>query len=128
MLNSLNGIDEPGRLVDTIAAHMTLDLGQKQRVLELFKVGERLEHLIGLMDAEADLYQVEKKIRGRVKNKWRRASESTTSTNSSKRYKKNWVSWAKRLARAMNLNGVFKMPKCPKPPKKKTRAEINKLK
>jgi ATP-dependent Lon protease len=67
VLTSLTGIDEPGRLADTIAAHMGVDLEEKQRILEIPGVKARLEHLIGLMDAEIDLFQVEKRIRGRVK-------------------------------------------------------------
>lgn len=64
---SLSGIDEPGRLADTIAAHMSLQLSQKQEALEISSEGERLEHLLSLMDAEIDVHQVEKRIRGRVK-------------------------------------------------------------
>ncbi|GAB3381015.1 endopeptidase La [Spongiibacter taiwanensis] len=67
VLTSLSGIDEPGRLADTIAAHMTMALEQKQAVLEMVDERERLEHLMGLMEAEIDLFQVEKRIRGRVK-------------------------------------------------------------
>ncbi len=67
VLGALGGIDEPGRLTDTIAAHMTLDLAQKQQVLEIVATPARVEHLIGLMDAEIGLFQVEKRIRGRVK-------------------------------------------------------------
>lgn len=67
VLNSLSGIDEPGRLADTIAAHMSLELEQKQAVLEVTDVHERIDHLLGLMEAEIDLFQVEKRIRGRVK-------------------------------------------------------------
>lgn len=67
VLTSLSGIDEPGRLADTVAAHMSLDLAQKQEILEIASTQERLEHLIGLLEAEADLFQVEKRIRGRVK-------------------------------------------------------------
>ncbi len=67
VLTSLTGIDEPGRLADTIAAHMGVDLEEKQRILEITGVRPRLEHLMGLMEAEIDLFQVEKRIRGRVK-------------------------------------------------------------
>ncbi|HBO12196.1 MAG TPA: endopeptidase La, partial [Halieaceae bacterium] len=67
VLTSLSGIDEPGRLADTIAAHMGVDLEEKQRILEIADVKPRLEHLMGLMEAEIDLFQVEKRIRGRVK-------------------------------------------------------------
>ena len=67
VLTSLSGIDEPGRLADTIAAHMGVDLEEKQRILEIADVRGRLEHLQSLMDGEIDLFQVEKRIRGRVK-------------------------------------------------------------
>jgi ATP-dependent Lon protease len=81
VLTSLSGIDEPGRLADTIAAHMSVDLEEKQRILEAASIQARLDHLMGLMDAEIDLFQVEKRIRGRVKNRWKEASASTTSTS-----------------------------------------------
>jgi len=67
ILTSLSGIDEGGRLADTIAAHLPLKLEQKQEVLEMMKVDKRLEHLLGLIEAEVDILQVEKRIRGRVK-------------------------------------------------------------
>lgn len=67
ILTSLAGIDEPSRLADTIAAHMSLKLDEKQKVLEIAGVHERLEYLMGLIDAEIDLLQIEKRIRGRVK-------------------------------------------------------------
>lgn len=67
VMTSLSGIDDLGRLADTVAAHMSLELAQKQDILEMTSVRERLEHLLGLMEAEIDLFQVEKRIRGRVK-------------------------------------------------------------
>jgi ATP-dependent Lon protease len=67
ILTSLSGIDEAGRLADTIAAHLTLMLDEKQKILEMFSVAERLEHLLRLMEGEIDILQVEKRIRGRVK-------------------------------------------------------------
>ncbi len=67
ILTSLAGIDDAGRLADTIAAHLPLKLEQKQEVLEIFDVAKRLEHLLGLLEAELDIMQVEKRIRGRVK-------------------------------------------------------------
>jgi len=67
ILTSLAGIDDAGRLADTIAAHLPLKLEQKQEVLEMFEVKKRLEHLLSLMEAELDILQVEKRIRGRVK-------------------------------------------------------------
>ncbi len=67
VLTSLASIEEPARLADTMAAHMSLKLDEKQRVLEMANVRERLEHLMGLMEAESDILQMEKRIRGRVK-------------------------------------------------------------
>ena len=67
ILTSLSGIDEPGRLADTIAAHMALKLDEKQRILEIVSVRERLEHLMGIIEGEIDVLQIEKRIRGRVK-------------------------------------------------------------
>ncbi|MEM7466002.1 MAG: endopeptidase La [Pseudomonadota bacterium] len=67
VISSLTSIDEPSRLADTIAAHMSIKIHEKQEVLELIEIRDRLEHLIGLMEAEIDLLQVEKRLRGRVK-------------------------------------------------------------
>src|SRR5947199_2765894 len=67
ILTSLSGIDEAGRLADTVAAHLPLKLEQKQQVLEMSDVRQRLEHLLSQLETEIDILQVEKRIRGRVK-------------------------------------------------------------
>jgi ATP-dependent Lon protease len=67
ILTSMSGIDEGGRLADAIAAHLPLKLEQKQQILEMSDVGKRLEHLLGVLEGEVDILQVEKRIRGRVK-------------------------------------------------------------
>lgn len=67
ILTSLATIDEAGRLADTVAAHLTLKLEEKQKILEMIDISERLEHLLQLMEGEIDILQVEKRIRGRVK-------------------------------------------------------------
>lgn len=67
VLTSLSGIEDAARLADTIAAHMPLKLADKQEVLELIDVIARLEFLMGMMESEIDLLQIEKRIRGRVK-------------------------------------------------------------
>jgi len=67
ILTSLAGIDDAGRLADTVAAHLPLKLEQKQQVLEMFDVKARLEHLLSQLETEIDILQVEKRIRGRVK-------------------------------------------------------------
>jgi ATP-dependent Lon protease len=67
ILTSMSGIDDGGRLADAIAAHLPLKLEQKQQILEMSDVGKRLEHLLGVLEGEVDILQVEKRIRGRVK-------------------------------------------------------------
>ncbi len=68
LLQTLAGIDEPSRLADTIAAHLGVRLSDKQRLLETTEVGDRLELLVGFVDGEIDVQQLEKRIRGRVKS------------------------------------------------------------
>jgi ATP-dependent Lon protease len=68
LLTTLSGIDEPGRLADTIAAHLAIRLADKQKLLETIDIGARLEMLIGFVDGEIDVQQLEKRIRGRVKS------------------------------------------------------------
>src|SRR3990170_2306737 len=67
ILTSLAGIDDPGRLADTVAAHLSLKIEDKQQILEVQDVRERLEKILGVLESEIDLLQVEKRIRGRVK-------------------------------------------------------------
>jgi ATP-dependent Lon protease len=67
ILASLAGIDDSGRMADTIAAHLPLKLEQKQSVLEMADLKARLDHLMGFLETEIDILQVEKRIRGRVK-------------------------------------------------------------
>jgi ATP-dependent Lon protease len=67
IISSLSSIDEPSRLADTIAAHLSVKIPEKQKILEIVDVRERLTHLVGLMEGEIDLLQVEKRLRGRVK-------------------------------------------------------------
>lgn len=66
-LTSITSIEDPARLVDTIAAHMTLKLGDKQKILELHSVLERLEYLLGLVEGEIDILQMENRVRSRVR-------------------------------------------------------------
>lgn len=67
LLTTLSGIEDPSRLADTVAAHLAIKLEDKQRLLEIGNVGERLEALMSLIEGEIDLLQIEKRIRGRVK-------------------------------------------------------------
>jgi len=67
ILTSLSGIDDPARLSDTIAAHMSLKVEEKQNILAISDVKKRMEYLLSMIEAEIDLLQIEKRIRGRVK-------------------------------------------------------------
>jgi len=67
ILSSLQAIEEPGRLADTAAAHMSLKIDDKQKILEMTQPAARLEYLMALIEGELDILQVEKRIRGRVK-------------------------------------------------------------
>ncbi len=67
VLSSLSSIDDPARLIDTIAAQMSLKIEDKQTILESFSLKDRMETLLGFMDSEIDVHQMEKRIRGRVK-------------------------------------------------------------
>lgn len=67
VMTSLNGMDDLGRLADTMAAHITLELAEKQKILEIVSVKDRMESLLEVIDGQMDLLQVEKKVRGRVK-------------------------------------------------------------
>jgi ATP-dependent Lon protease len=73
ILASLASIEQPGRLADTVAAHMSLQLDEKQKVLEVTDLKQRLEHVMSLIDAEIDMLQIEKRIRGRVKQQMERS-------------------------------------------------------
>ncbi|EZQ17136.1 endopeptidase La [Halopseudomonas bauzanensis] len=72
-VSSLAGIDDPRRLVDTMAAQLNLKVEQKQAILEILAVRQRVEHVLGVLDTEIDLLQVEKRIRGRVKKQMERS-------------------------------------------------------
>ncbi|MCL7462617.1 endopeptidase La [Pseudomonas sp. NW5] len=73
VLTSLKGVEDPAQLADTIAAHMALRIEQKQEILEVVDLTARIEHVLALLDAELDLLQVEKRIRGRVKKQMERS-------------------------------------------------------
>ena len=75
VVSTLSSIKESGRLVDTIIAHMSLKLEEKQKILEQINIKERLEFVIGLIDVEIDMIEVEQKVRGRVNHTWTRAQK-----------------------------------------------------
>jgi ATP-dependent Lon protease len=125
---ALNGIDEPGRLADTIAAHMALDLAQKQNILEMFSVIARLDHLIGLMDAEADLFQIEKRIRGRVKKQMEKSQREYYLNEQMKAIQRELGDNQDEPSELEELERKIQAAAMPQEAEKKARAELNKLK
>ncbi|BFM16400.1 endopeptidase La [Maricurvus nonylphenolicus] len=128
VMTSLSGIDEPGRLADTIAAHMSLDLGQKQDILEMADVRERLEHLLGLMEAEIDLFQVEKRIRGRVKKQMEKSQREYYLNEQMKAIQKELGEMGDEPNEMEELEQKIVNAGMPEEAEKKARAELAKLK
>ena len=128
VMSSLSGIEEPGRLADTVAAHMSLELHQKQELLEVTDVRERLEHLLGLMESEIDLFQVEKKIRGRVKKQMEKSQREYYLNEQMKAIQKELGEIGDEPSEHEELEQKIVDAKMPEEAEKKTRAELGKLK
>lgn len=128
VLTSLTGIDEPGRLADTIAAHMGVELDQKQNILEISSVKARLEHLMGLMEAEIDVFQVEKRIRGRVKKQMEKSQREYYLNEQMKAIQKELGEMDEAPNEADELEQRITEAKMPEEARDKTLAELGKLK
>ncbi|EED34749.1 ATP-dependent protease La [Luminiphilus syltensis NOR5-1B] len=128
VLSSLAGIDDPGRLADTIAAHMGVDLEEKQRILEISDVRKRLDHLIGLMDAELDLFQVEKRIRGRVKKQMEKSQREYYLNEQMKAIQKELGEMDDAPNEVDELQNRIDEAKMPEEARDKATSELNKLK
>ena len=128
VLNSVSGIDEPGRLADTIAAHMSLELEQKQAILEVADVNERIDHLLGLMEAEIDLFQVEKRIRGRVKKQMEKSQREYYLNEQMKAIQKELGDMDEAPNELDDLQNKIKESGMSKEAEEKASAELNKLK
>src|SRR5579872_6423547 len=127
ILTSLSGIDEAGRLADTIAAHLPLKLDQKQHILEMFPVIERLEHLLAQLEAEIDILQVEKRIRGRVKRQMEKSQREYYLNEQVKAIQKE-LGELEEGAELDELEKKLKTAGLPKEAKVKAEAELKKLK
>jgi len=127
ILTSLAGIDDAGRLADTIAAHLPLKLEQKQEVLEIFEVRKRLEHLLGLLEAELDILQVEKRIRGRVKRQMEKSQREYYLNEQVKAIQKE-LGEGEDGADIDELEKKIKASHMPKEARLKADAELKKLK
>ncbi len=128
VMTSLSGIDEPGRLADTIVAHMSLDLVQKQEILEMVNVHERLEHILGLIEAEIDLFQVEKRIRGRVKKQMEKSQREYYLNEQMKAIQKELGDLSDEPNELEDLEQKIVEAGMPEEAERKTRAELGKLK
>lgn len=128
VMTSLSGIDDLGRLADTVAAHMSLELAQKQDILEMVSVRERLEHLLGLMEAEIDLFQVEKRIRGRVKKQMEKSQREYYLNEQMKAIQKELGDIGEEGNEFDELERKIADAKMPEDADQKTKAELAKLK
>ena len=128
VLSSLSGIDEPGRLADTIAAHMSVDLEEKQRILEIADIRGRLEHLQSLMDAEIDLFQVEKRIRGRVKKQMEKSQREYYLNEQMKAIQRELGEMDDAPNEIDDLQNKINTAKMPEEALEKANAELGKLK
>lgn len=127
ILASLSGIDDPGRLADTIAAHLPLKLEQKQEVLEMFPLSKRLEHLLSQLENEIDILQVEKRIRGRVKRQMEKSQREYYLNEQVKAIQKE-LGEGEEGADLDELDKRVQAAKMPKEALKKAEAELKKLK
>jgi ATP-dependent Lon protease len=126
ILTSLAGIDDAGRLADTIAAHLPLKLEQKQEVLEIFDVRQRLEHLLGLLESELDILQVEKRIRGRVKRQMEKSQREYYLNEQVKAIQKE-LGEGEEGADLEELEKKIKAAHMPKEARAKAESELKKL-
>ncbi|WP_237357084.1 endopeptidase La, partial [Xanthomonas campestris] len=128
LLQTLAGIDEPGRLADTIAAHIGVRLADKQRLLEITEIGDRLELLVGLVDGEIDVQQLEKRIRGRVKSQMEKSQREYYLNEQMKAIQKELGDLDDAPGELEELARKIAEAGMPKPVETKAKAELNKLK
>jgi len=127
ILTSIGGIDDPGRLADTIAAHLPLKLDAKQAVLDMADVAKRLEKLLDLLEHEVDILQVEKRIRGRVKRQMEKSQREYYLNEQVKAIQKE-LGDGEEGADMEELEKKILAARMPKDARKKADAELKKLK
>lgn len=127
ILTSLSGIDDTGRLADTIVSHLPLKLEQKQSILETFSVSARLEALLAQLESEIDILQVEKRIRGRVKRQMEKSQREYYLNEQVKAIQKE-LGEGEDGADMEELERKIKAAKMPKEALKKAESELKKLK
>ncbi len=128
LMTTLAGLEDPSRLADTIAAHLSVRLQDKQQVLETADVADRLEHLIGLVDGEIDVQQIEKRIRGRVKSQMEKSQREYYLNEQMKAIQKELGDSEDAPNELEELSRKIEAAGMPKATLAKARAELGKLK
>jgi len=128
VLTSLSGIDEPGRLADTVAAHMALKLSEKQRILEIQDIKSRLEQVLGIIEGEIDVLQIEKRVRGRVKQQMEKSQREYYLNEQMKAIQKELGEMEDAPNELADLENKIEKAGMPKEAKEKATSELNKLK
>ncbi len=128
VLTSLSGIDEAGRLADTVSAHMALKLSEKQRILEIQDVKSRLEQVLGIIEGEIDVLQIEKRIRGRVKNQMEKSQREYYLNEQMKAIQKELGEMDDVPNELADLENKIEKAGMTKEGKEKAVSELNKLK
>ncbi|MEN8169090.1 MAG: endopeptidase La [Pseudomonadota bacterium] len=128
VLTSLAGIEDPNRLLDTIAAHMALKVEEKQEILAITDLRERFEHLLTMMESELDLLQVEKRIRGRVKKQMEKSQREYYLNEQMKAIQKELGDLDEAPNEMEELEQKIEKAGMSKEAKEKVTAELSKLK
>ena len=128
VLTALAGIEQPGRLADNVAAHMSLKLDVKQRVLEIQDIRKRLEHILALIEGEMDVLQIEKRIRGRVKQQMEKSQREYYLNEQMKAIQKELGEMEDAPNELAELEQRIKKAGMPKEARDKAIAELGKLK
>ncbi|WP_347252760.1 endopeptidase La, partial [Dokdonella sp.] len=128
LMATLAGLDDPSRLADTIATHLTVRLQDKQQVLETVDIADRLERLISLVDGEIDVQQIEKRIRGRVKSQMEKSQREYYLNEQMKAIQKELGDAEETPNELEELSRKVEAAGMPKATLAKARTELNKLK
>jgi ATP-dependent Lon protease len=128
ILTSLSGIDDPSRLADTIAAHMSLKLDEKQAILEIQNPRERIEHIMSKIEGEIDLMQIEKRIRGRVKQQMEKSQREYYLNEQMKAIQKELGDMEDTPNEVEDLQNKIEKSGMSKDAREKADSELNKLK
>ena len=128
VITTVSGIEDANRLADTIASHMTLNLEQKQDVLEIADLTERFEHLMSLMESEIDIFQIEQRIRGRVKKQMEKSQREYYLNEQMKAIQKELGDIDEGVSELDLLDKKIEQAGMPKAALEKAQSEMAKLK